>query len=112
MKPANVELLLGHDLGISKSYYKPLEKDVLQDYLKAIDVLSFYSENGQLIKKIEDLEEKNQNNDYIIKGKLLEKEEEIKELQLKDKIKDEVLASISDQLLSLMTEMNTLKNKR
>lgn len=81
MKPANVELLLVHDLGISKSYYKPLEKDVLKDYLKATNVLTFYSENYQLSKKLQDLKDINQNNIYIIKGKLQDKEQEIKKLR-------------------------------
>jgi integrase len=81
MKPANVELLLGHDLGISKSYYKPLEKDVLNDYMKAIEVLTFYSEDRQLNKKLKDLVEINLNNRYVIKGKLQEKEDQIKGLE-------------------------------
>ncbi|MGD9674326.1 MAG: hypothetical protein AB7U98_12710 [Candidatus Nitrosocosmicus sp.] len=109
MKPANVELLLGHDLGISKSYYKPLESDVLKDYLKAVDALTFYSNSSQLTKKIQNLERENQDNNYLIKGKLLEKDEEIKKLQLKDIMKDEVLASISDKLNNLTKELNTLK---
>jgi integrase len=109
MKPANVELLLGHDLGISKSYYKPLEKDVLTDYLKATDVLTFYSETLHLSKKLQSLEEINQNNNYIIKGKLQEKEEDIKKLQLKDKMKDEVLANISDRLIKLTMELEAIK---
>lgn len=109
MKPANVELLLGHDLGISKSYYKPLEKDVLQDYLKAISVLTFDSENLHLIKKLQNLEQINQNNNYIIQGKLQEKDEDIRNLQAKDKIKDEALANISDQLVKLTLELETLK---
>ena len=32
MRSANVELLLNHDLGVSQSYYKPQEKDILEDY--------------------------------------------------------------------------------
>ncbi|TVP40090.1 hypothetical protein [Candidatus Nitrosocosmicus arcticus] len=83
MKPANVELLLGHDLGISKSYYKPLERDVLKDYLKASQVLMMYSETLCLDKKIQDLEEKNQNNEYIISGKLQEKDKQLKQLNEK-----------------------------
>jgi hypothetical protein len=81
MKPANVELLLGHDLGISKSYYKPLEKDILLDYIKTNTVLTFYSDALYFNKKIQHLEETNQNNTYIIKGKLEEKDEEIKKLK-------------------------------
>ncbi len=40
MKPANVELLLGHSIGISDSYYRPTEKDLLEDYLKAVPLLT------------------------------------------------------------------------
>jgi hypothetical protein len=38
MKPINVELLIGHGSGISKSYWRPTEKEVLEDYLKAVDL--------------------------------------------------------------------------
>ncbi len=40
MRPANVELTMGHDIGVSKSYYKPTEREILEDYLKAVDLLS------------------------------------------------------------------------
>jgi integrase len=40
MKPANVEVLMGHSIGISDSYYRPTEKELLEDYLKAVPVLS------------------------------------------------------------------------
>ena len=33
MKPINVELTLGHNIGIWASYYKPNENEVLEDYL-------------------------------------------------------------------------------
>ncbi|MFY9795904.1 MAG: hypothetical protein WA323_18050 [Candidatus Nitrosopolaris sp.] len=34
MKPINVEITMGHDIGLSESYYKPTRQEVLQDYLK------------------------------------------------------------------------------
>jgi hypothetical protein len=40
MKPINVEITMGHNIGISQSYYKPTERDVLEDYLKAIPLLT------------------------------------------------------------------------
>ena len=55
------------------------------------------------------MEAKNQNNDYIIKGKLLEKEEEIEELKLKDKMKDEMIANISDQLIIINSKIKELE---
>ena len=40
MNRTNVEYIIGHGLGVSQSYYKPLERDVLADYLKAVDLLT------------------------------------------------------------------------
>jgi hypothetical protein len=39
MRPINVEIIMGHNIGVSKSYYKPTEKEVMEDYLKAVDFL-------------------------------------------------------------------------
>jgi hypothetical protein len=36
MRPINVEVTMGHDLGLSESYWKPTEHEVLEDYLKAV----------------------------------------------------------------------------
>jgi integrase len=111
MKPANVEMLLGHDLGISKSYYKPLEKDVLKDYLKATDVLTFYSDGHQLTKKLQDLEVVNQNNNYIINGKLLEKENEIKLLKEQDQMNNDAISLLSDQLRIVLDKIQRIEQK-
>jgi integrase len=51
MKPINIENLMGHSTGISDSYYRPTENDLLQDYLKCIDVLTINDEKS-LQKKI------------------------------------------------------------
>ena len=40
MKPINVETLMGHSTGISDSYYRPTEKDLLEDYVKAVSSLT------------------------------------------------------------------------
>jgi hypothetical protein len=40
MKPINVETLMGHSTGISDSYYRPTEKDLLEDYLNAVSLLT------------------------------------------------------------------------
>jgi integrase len=40
MKPINVEWLMGHSTGISDSYYRPTEQDILNDYLKAVPLLT------------------------------------------------------------------------
>jgi integrase len=40
MKSINVEILMGHDIGVSGHYYRPTESEVLEDYLKAVDALT------------------------------------------------------------------------
>lgn len=37
MKSINVEMCMGHTIGVSNSYYKPTTKEVLEDYLKTVD---------------------------------------------------------------------------
>ena len=77
MRPINVEITMGHDIGISASYYKPTEKEVLDDYLKALDLLTINGDKHVLQKQVTELTEISKNNEYIIKGKLQEKDEEI-----------------------------------
>jgi hypothetical protein len=51
MKPINIETLMGHSTGISDSYYRPTEQDLLEDYLKVIDVLTISSENNHHLEQ-------------------------------------------------------------
>jgi len=80
MKPINVEITMGHDIGISASYYKPTEREVLEDYLKAIDLLTINGDREILQKQVKELTEKGRDNEYIIRGKLEEKEKQIQDL--------------------------------
>ncbi|MGD9533456.1 MAG: tyrosine-type recombinase/integrase [Candidatus Nitrosocosmicus sp.] len=81
MKTINVSILMSHDIGITQHYYKPQEDELLEDYLKAIPSLTIESDEIQLSKQIEELEEKNKNSDWIIKGQLREKDQEIKNMR-------------------------------
>ena len=49
-------MLLGHDVGLANSYYKPTEKELLEKHLKAIDLLTINSESIVLNKKIQNLQ--------------------------------------------------------
>ena len=72
---------MGHDIGVSASYYKPTEREVLEDYLKAVDLLTINGDKVVLKKQVAELNEKSKNNEYIIRGKLEEKDEQIKTIQ-------------------------------
>jgi integrase len=81
MKPINIENLMGHSTGISDSYYRPTENDLLQDYLLCVDVLTIEKDEMVLQKQVEQLREKGKDSEYIIKAKLQEKDDQIKIMQ-------------------------------
>ena len=97
MKPINVEITMGHNIGVSASYYKSTEREVLDDYLKAVPLLAINRESLVLQKQIKELTDKTTNNDYLVNAKLQEK--------------DDALATLSDQVMKLMIEMQELKKQ-
>jgi hypothetical protein len=97
MKPINVEITMGHDIGISSSYYKPTEREVLDDYIKAIPLLTINGNESFLQKQVEELTEKTNSNDYLLKAKLQEK--------------DDALTTLSDQVMKLTAEVQELKQR-
>ncbi|MGB6592866.1 MAG: hypothetical protein WBE68_15310 [Candidatus Nitrosopolaris sp.] len=78
MKPINVEITMGHNIGLSESYYRPTQQEVLQDYLKAVDNLTIGVDKAVLQKQVDRIKQETKDNEYIIKGKLQEKDEEIR----------------------------------
>jgi phosphoketolase len=73
MKPINVETLLSHSVGINNSYYRPTENELLEDYLKSVDMLTINDDKLILQKQVEELTEKSKQENYIIKWKLSDK---------------------------------------
>jgi hypothetical protein len=61
MMPINIEILMGHSVGLSDSYYRATEAELLEDYLKAIDLLTI-NEESRLVKKVKVLEIQRQKN--------------------------------------------------
>lgn len=111
MKPINVETLLSHSVGVSNSYYRPTETELLEEYLSIQDFLILDSEH-KLQKQVLELEEKKKDDDYLIKAKLSEKEDEIKALYQKDSINTDAIATLSDQLSKVMQEIEILKKQK
>lgn len=101
MKSINVEICMGHNSGISKSYYKPTQKEISKDYLKAVQVLSIDAKNDNnaiLQKEIDKLKKRNEDNEHIIRSKLQER--------------DDSIVALSDQLMKLIREVDELKRNR
>ena len=81
MKSLNVEILMGHDIGLADSYYKPSEQELLEDYIKSVDLLTIHNDKSKLEKQVKELKEKSKDSEYIIKPKLQEKDEQIKTME-------------------------------
>jgi hypothetical protein len=77
MRPINVEITMGHNIGVSESYYKPTEREVMEDYLKAVELLTINGDKVVLQKQVAELKEKTKDTEYIIRHRLEEKENEI-----------------------------------
>lgn len=105
MQPINIEILMGHSVGISDSYYRPTESQLAQDYTnKAVDELTVNGEN-LLQKQVDKLKQETKDNEYIVSGKLQEKEKQIEQLRRNDKVKEDALQTLSDQVMMLMLEV-------
>jgi hypothetical protein len=111
MKPANVELLSGRSIGISQSYYKPTSHDLVQDYLKAIPLLTINDEY-RLRSENEKLKDKQKDNEYIIRGKIADKEKEIILLKQREEINSELIGNLSDKLTRMDLDLTILKRSK
>jgi integrase len=111
MKPINFENLMGHSTGISDSYYRPTENDLLQDFLKCIDALTI-DDRRSLLTKVEDLANKSNDNEYLVSAKLGEKEKEIQLLNQRDSMNTDAIATLSDKLSQVMKEIEIMKKQR
>lgn len=111
MRSINVETLMGHSIGISDSYYRATENEILDDYLKAIPLLTIGTENRLQIQMKEVLEQ-SRNNDASIKSQLYEKEQAIAVLTEGTTSGTDAIAALSDQVIRLMKEIEILKKDR
>ena len=50
LNPEIREMLLGHKIGLTSAYYKPTEQDMLNEYLKAVGILTINEENRLKLK--------------------------------------------------------------
>ena len=104
MKSLKVEILMGHDIGLANCYYKPSEKELVEDYIKSVNLLTINNDKSKLEKQVEELKEKSKDNEYILKEKLQERDNDIAELKtavefLKNKINAVVISDQSSEVL-------------
>jgi hypothetical protein len=111
MKSINVEICMGHNIGVSKSYYKPSENELLEDYIKAVDLLTINNYKSKLEKEVKQLSEKSESEIYTFQAQLMEREREIHALRNKDLLNTDAIASLSDRLSKVMKDIEMLKTK-
>jgi hypothetical protein len=58
------EMLMGHSIGLGDAYYRPDVGEILDEYLKAVDLLTINDEN-RLKRKVEILEVKKERIDQL-----------------------------------------------
>jgi hypothetical protein len=87
MLPINVEILMGHSVGLSDSYYRPTEQSLREDYLKTVDKLTV-SNNQPMMKKFSESQQ-------VLASQMKFKDKEIHELK-------EQMAKMND----LVAELN------
>ena len=69
MKSINVKILMGHSIGVEDSYYRPQERDLSEDYKKAIPSLTISNNNNIQTEVAE------------VAAQIQSKEQEIRELK-------------------------------
>ena len=82
MKSINIETLMGHSIGLSDSYYRPTENELLNDYLNATYMLTL-DDTHKLQEQVTELKDKSLGQEHIIKTKLDEKDRVIDTIRKK-----------------------------
>jgi hypothetical protein len=88
MRPINIETLMGHSTGISDSYYRPNENELLKDYLNAIPELTISKEN----RLVTDAEKLRIHSSGIEENKneIAQLKEEIRKIKLKNEVTEAI----------------------
>lgn len=84
MRPINVETLMGHSTGISDSYYRPNENELLNDYLNAVPTLTISKEN-RIATDVDKLRE-NSSGIEQNRNEIEQLKEEIRKINLRNEI--------------------------
>jgi hypothetical protein len=110
MKSINIEILMGHSIGISDSYYRVTEKELLDDYLKAVNFLTI-GKDQEYRDKIESLVVEHSNIENAISKQLVNKELEIDKLSDRNISNTDAIAALAEQVMDLKKEIDKLKHK-
>ncbi len=83
MRSINIETLMGRSLGLSDSYYRPTEEELLNDFLKASNNFLTLNQEQKLYEQVQELRHKSKDTEYLIRSKLREKDQDIELMRQK-----------------------------
>lgn len=110
MKPANIELLLGHFLGISSSYYKPTEEELLKDYLDHVEHLLIYNV-AKTQTELRSLQKENKEFARKYAFDMENRETIISSLNERVTIDDDAMSVLSDRIIEITNELEFIKSQ-
>jgi hypothetical protein len=89
------EMLLGHSVGLDDRYYRPTPNDLLEEFLKAVDLLTINEEN-RLRKKVEVLKAERDEIE-MLKGRVQQKDDRVSVLESQMKSLINIMVNGKDQ---------------
>lgn len=115
MLSANVEMLMDHAKGVSDSYWRPTEQQLLDDYLKAaVDYLTINKDHKiatQLQKQVTELTEKSEEQNYVIIGKLAEKDKELEDMRTREAQTTKQIQELAESMHKFRVQFEELSKK-
>ncbi len=93
MNSLNVGKMMGHRVGLDPNYYRPIEQELLADYLRAVPVLTINSDQN-----IENLKEQREQLERLQD----EKDRQIEELRREQQKTREMFTSAMDGLAGML----------
>jgi hypothetical protein len=88
-------MLLGHSVGLDDWYYRPTPNDLLEEFLKAVDLLTINEEN-RLRKKVEVLKAERDEID-MLKGRVQQKDDRLSVVEKQMKSLVSTLSKLTEQ---------------
>lgn len=114
MRPINIEILMNHSTGISDSYYRATEEELLNDYLHAVQYLTINNEQ-KLKTELDQIREITEDNEYTMKNELREREDRLsnveKQLEVLISIVGSLEESSKNEIAKLLVKSNIYTNK-
>ncbi|MGD9533816.1 MAG: hypothetical protein AB7V56_08620 [Candidatus Nitrosocosmicus sp.] len=110
MKPINIEKFLGHSTGISDSYYKATEEELLLDYLANAENLLINNES-KIQRQIYKLSRENEKNTIKFNSELEAKERQLVISKEKIEADSDAMIALSDRIVEITQELETMKSR-